>query len=48
MTVLGRLIEEGQWDIVALCLALGLVRAINRSVPDALPEIFDLLDGYRD
>lgn len=47
MSALEQAIEGEQWEFAALCLALGLLRALDQLLPDALPEILELLSEHR-
>lgn len=38
-------IKEERWELVALCLLLGLVQAAEQLPPDALVSLLDLLGG---
>ena len=41
---LARAVRRQQWELVALCLLLGLARTLERVPPDTLPALLSLLD----
>ncbi len=48
MSTLEQAIKQEQWELVALLLALGLLRTLEEAVPDTLPEILALLEEPHD
>jgi len=48
VSVLARAIEKRQWELAALCLVLGLMKALSRLPDDSMIGLFDVLDGGED
>lgn len=46
MAVMSVAVQRRQWDLVAFCLALGVLKAAARIPPDALQGLLDAL-SYR-
>ena len=44
MSVLARAIKEQRWEVAALCLALGFLRAAAAIPPDALSGMLEVLE----
>ncbi len=47
-TLLAQAIGQQRWDIAALCVLLGLAKALSRLPPDAIEGVLDVLDGNSD
>jgi len=45
MSALATAISTRQWQLAALCLLLGLVKAISRLPADSLDGLLDVLEG---
>jgi hypothetical protein len=45
MSILAEAIKDKQWELAALCLLIGLARAISSLPDDAVEGIIDLLEG---
>lgn len=43
--VLAQAIKEERWELVALCLLMGVIRAAEKLPPEALEGLLDLLGG---
>ena len=46
-SLLAGALQSERWDLAALCLLLGLARALARVPPDAIEGVLDVLDGER-
>ncbi|MBI4295086.1 MAG: hypothetical protein HY669_02855 [Chloroflexi bacterium] len=47
-SLLAKAIQGERWELVALCLLLGLTRALAHIPPDAIEGVLDVLEGDRD
>lgn len=47
-TLLAQAIRQQRWEIVALCLLLGLAQALSKLPPDAIEGVLDVLDSKHD
>ena len=45
MSMLAEAIRTKQWELAALCLLIGLARAISSVLGDAVEGVIDLLEG---
>ena len=45
MSVLATAIAERKWDLAALCLLLGLVKALSSLPADSIEGLIDILEG---
>lgn len=45
MGVIAQAIQEERWEVAALCLIWGMVRALDRLPPDALVGLLEVLEG---
>lgn len=48
MTLLARAIAREQWELVALCLLLGVAQTAAKLPPDALTGLLEVLEGGPD
>ena len=48
MPVLTLAITKGHWELAALCLLLGLVKAFSKLPPDSVLSLLDVLGGSQD
>ena len=48
MSLLSRAIRQERWEVAALCLLIGLLRAAAEVPEDALPGLLEVLEGESD
>lgn len=48
MSGLAQVIGEGQWELAALCLVLGMAETLSRLPADAVEGLLDVLEGEGD
>jgi hypothetical protein len=48
MSTLASAITRKQWDLVALCLLLGMVQTLSKLPADSIEGLIDILDGGND
>ena len=45
MGVFAQAVREERWELAALCLVWGMVRALDRLPPDTLESLLEVLEG---
>ena len=45
---LDRIVEQEEWELMSLCLLLGMFRSSLAIPEDALPELLEVLEGELD